>query len=71
MSSPKLQLALALVTYLGEPKTIYEYEHHLHIWFTDRQRASFYYHVNGTLEEIQLVDCELDHPKVTHRFRSV
>jgi hypothetical protein len=71
MSSAKLQEALAISAHLGSPINIYEYETHIHLCFNERVRASFYYHVNGKLEEIHLVDCDIDHEKVTHRFRSV
>lgn len=69
----KLSVARALLpSFLGEPVKTYVWEQVVHFYFMDSVRISFYFHVNGTLDEIQTVDCdEFEHEKVTHRYRSV
>ena len=69
--SNRLCEALVLTKSLGHPKSVYEYEHHAHIWFSETQRVSFYYHTNDTIHEIHTVGCELDHEKVTHKFQPI
>lgn len=69
--SARLTWALEFTNSLGPPTKVYEYENHMRLYFTEQTSVHFYYHVNGTLEEIQTVDCDLEHEKITHRYRSV
>jgi len=69
----KLSVARAIIpSFLGEPVKIHVWENTVHFNFTDNVSIRFYFHTNGTIDEIQTVDCdEFHHEKVTHRYRSV
>lgn len=69
--STRLTWALEFTNSLRPPTKVYEYENHMRLEFQKQTSVRFYYHVNGTLEEIQTVDCDLEHEKITHRYRSV
>lgn len=68
--SEKLRTSLSLTAALGSPSKIHEWENHVVLDFAGGASARLYFHPNGKLDEIQLVDCDLPHEKVTHRYRS-